>query len=94
MAKMTFKKSISFFSTVSDDEITSTYTERAFVMPEGIVYPQIHNPPRPSFDVRTNIRRNERSLSPISSRASSGSELVLKAQVDNIILSLSIKFIF
>jgi hypothetical protein len=47
---------------------------------EGVVYPQLHAPPRPGFDIRTKVKREERSFSPVSSKASSESELILAAQ--------------
>jgi len=70
-----------YFSTDSDDEFNSTYSDRTYRIHKAIVYPQLQNPGHLGLDFRTNIRRNERSLSPISSKGSSGSELILKVQV-------------
>lgn len=67
-------------STASEDDYTSAYSDAPFELMEGTVYPELHVPPRPGFDVRTKVKREERAFSPVDSKASSESELILKAQ--------------
>jgi len=69
-------------STASEDDYTSAYSDAPFELAEGTVYPQLHAPPAPGFDIKMGVKNGGggRPYSPVSSKASSESELVLKAQ--------------
>lgn len=67
-------------STITEDDVTSAYSDAPFELMEGTIYPELHAPPRPGFDIRTKVKREERSFSPVSSKASTESELILAAQ--------------
>jgi hypothetical protein len=47
---------------------------------ENIVYPDLHEPPLPAFDIKMRLKRAIKSMTPISSRASSVTEEMLAAQ--------------
>ena len=47
---------------------------------ENIVYPDLHEPPLPAFDIKMRMKRAVKSMTPISSRASSVTEEMLAAQ--------------
>ena len=49
-------------------------------MEENIVYPDLHEPPLPAFDIKMRMKRAVKSMTPISSRASSVTEEMLAAQ--------------
>jgi len=68
-------------STETEDDATSAYSDTPFALRQGTVYPEVHVPPKPSFDIHTKVIRGERGFSPISSKGSSESELILAAQV-------------
>merc|ERR1712038_601442 len=68
-------------STASEDDYTSAYSDAPFELAEGTVYPQLHAPPAPGFDIKMAVKNGGgRPYSPVSSKASSESELILKAQ--------------
>ncbi|QQP55748.1 Uncharacterized protein FKW44_000190 [Caligus rogercresseyi] len=68
-------------SGASEEEYHSTYSDQACEISEGVIFSQVKEPSMPEFDVKTIIKQNrERAASPESSRMSSDSELVLKAQ--------------
>ena len=68
-------------STASEDDYTSAYSDAPFELAEGTVYPQLHAPPAPGFDIKMAVKNGAgRPYSPVSSKASSESELILKAQ--------------
>ena len=69
-------------STASEDDYTSAYSDAPFELAEGTVYPQLHAPPAPGFDIKMAVKAGAagRPYSPVSSKASSESEMILKAQ--------------
>merc|ERR1739844_543345 len=68
-------------STASEDDLTSTYSDTPFQLPEGAVFAQLHAPPAPGFDVKTKVKKGVAAkFSDVESTASSQSELVLMAQ--------------
>merc|ERR1711884_353807 len=68
-------------STASEDDYTSPTPTPPFELAEGTVYPQLHAPPAPGFDIKMAVKNGGgRPYSPVSSKASSESELILKAQ--------------
>ena len=68
-------------STASEDDYTSAYSDAPFELAEGTVYPELHAPPVPGFDIKMAVKnKGGRPYSPASSKASSESELILKAQ--------------
>jgi hypothetical protein len=68
-------------STASEDDITSAYSDASFALPQGTVFAQLHAPPRPGFDIKTKVKRDQAGMfSDVESTATSESELVLKAQ--------------
>ena len=68
-------------STASEDDYTSAYSDAPFELAEGTVYPELHAPPAPGFDIKMAVKNGAgRPYSPVSSKASSESELILKAQ--------------
>lgn len=68
-------------STASEDDYTSAYSDAPFELAEGTVYPQLHAPPAPGFDIKMAVKNGAgRPYSPASSKASSESEMILKAQ--------------
>lgn len=67
-------------SAESEEEYHSAYSDQSGLVQEGIVLAQLHEPPKPGFDVRTAVKYPQRAISPASTTATSESELVLKAQ--------------
>ena len=68
-------------STASEEDYTSAYSDAPFELAEGTVYPELHAPPAPGFDIKMAVKnKGGRPYSPASSKASSESELILKAQ--------------
>merc|ERR1712241_540486 len=68
-------------STASEDDLTSTYSDTPFELPEGAVFAQLHAPPVPGFDVKTKVKKGQAPMfSDVESTATSESELVLRAQ--------------
>ena len=62
-------------------DLKSAYSDAPFELAEGTVYPQLHAPPAPGFDIKMAVKNGGvRPYSPVSSKASSESELILKAQ--------------
>jgi len=67
-------------SDASTEDYTSAYSDAPFELAQDSVYPSLHAPPAPGFDIKMAIKKGARSYSPAQSQASSESELVLKAQ--------------
>ncbi|CAB4055017.1 unnamed protein product [Lepeophtheirus salmonis] len=67
-------------SGTSEEEYHSTYSDQACEISEGVIFSQVKDPSMPEFDVKAIIKRSEIPRSPESSRMSSDSELILKAQ--------------
>merc|ERR1711997_561189 len=62
-------------------DYTSCYSDAPFELAQDTIYPSVHAPPLPGFDIKMAVKnKGGRAYSPAQSMASSGSELVLKAQ--------------
>jgi len=62
------------------EEFQSAYSDLGGEVEENIVYPDLHEPPLPAFDTKMRIKKKAKTLTPISSRASSVTEEMLAAQ--------------
>jgi len=62
------------------EEFQSAYSDLGGELDENIVYPDLHDPPAPAFDIKMRMKKHAKSLTPISSRASSVTEEMLAAQ--------------
>jgi len=62
------------------EEFQSAYSDLPGEIDENIVYPDLHEPPMPAFDIKMRMKKHAKSLTPISSRASSVTEEMLAAQ--------------
>ncbi len=62
------------------EEFQSAYSDLAGELDESIVYPDMIEPPAPAFDIKMRMKKYAKSLTPISSRASSVTEEMLAAQ--------------
>ena len=62
------------------EEFQSAYSDLAGELDESIVYPDVIEPPPPAFDIKMRMKKYAKSLTPISSRASSVTEEMLAAQ--------------
>ena len=62
------------------EEFQSAYSDLGGEVEENIVYPDLHEPPLPAFDTKMRIKKKAKSMTPISSRASSVTEEMLAAQ--------------
>jgi len=62
------------------EEFQSAYSDLPGEIDENIVYPDLHEPPLPAFDIKMRMKKHAKSLTPISSRASSVTEEMLAAQ--------------
>ncbi|XP_023328455.1 uncharacterized protein LOC111701405 [Eurytemora carolleeae] len=62
------------------EDFQSAYSDLGGEIDENIVYPDLHEPPIPAFDIKMRMKRFAKSLTPISSRASSVTEEMLAAQ--------------
>ena len=67
-------------SDASTEDYTSCYSDAPFELAQDSVYPSLHAPPAPGFDIKMAVKQGARSYSPAQSQASSESELILKAQ--------------
>ena len=67
-------------SDASTEDYTSAYSDAPFELAQDTIYPSLHAPPAPGFDIKMAVKKGARSFSPVQSQASSESELVLKAQ--------------
>merc|ERR1711963_391399 len=67
-------------SDASTEDYTSAYLDAPFELAQDTIYPSLHAPPAPGFDIKMAVKKGARSFSPVQSEASSQSELVLKAQ--------------
>jgi len=67
-------------SDASTEDYTSAYSDAPFELAQDTVYPSLHAPPLPGFDIKMAVKKGARAYSPAHSHASSESELVLKAQ--------------
>ena len=67
-------------SVVSMEEFQSAYSDLGGEVEENIVYPDLHDPPLPAFDIKMRMKKKAKSLTPMSSRASSVTEEMLAAQ--------------
>jgi len=56
------------------EEYQSAYSDLGGELDESIVYPDIIEPPLPAFDIKTRMKKYAKSLTPMSSRASSVTE--------------------
>ena len=62
------------------EEFQSAYSDLGGELDENIVYPDLHEPPIPGFDIKMRMKKQAKSLTPMSSRASSVTEEMLAAQ--------------
>ena len=62
------------------EEFQSAYSDLGGELDENIVYPDLHEPPMPAFDIKMRLKKYAKSMTPISSRASSVTEEMLAAQ--------------
>jgi len=62
------------------EEFQSAYSDLGGEVEENIVYPDLHEPPLPQFDTKMRIKKKAKTLTPMSSRASSVTEEMLAAQ--------------
>jgi len=62
------------------EEFQSAYSDLGGEVEENIVYPDLHEPPLPAFDTKMRIKKKAKTLTPMSSRASSVTEEMLAAQ--------------
>merc|ERR1712203_289588 len=67
-------------SVVSVEEFQSAYSDLGGEVEENVVYPDPHEPPPPAFDIKMRMKKKAKSLTPMSSRASSVTEEMLAAQ--------------
>merc|ERR1719150_1355119 len=67
-------------SDASTEDYMSAYSDAPFELAQDTIYPSLHAPPAPGFDIKMAVKKGSRSFSPVQSQASSESELVLKAQ--------------
>ena len=67
-------------SDASTEDYTSAYSDAPFELAQDTVYPSLHAPPAPGFDIKMAVKKGARAYSPVHSQASSESELILKAQ--------------
>ena len=67
-------------SDASTEDYTSAYSDAPFELAQDTIYPSLHAPPAPGFDIKMAVKKGARSFSPVMSQASSESELILKAQ--------------
>jgi len=67
-------------SVATVEEFQSAYSDLAGEIDESIVYPDLHEPPLPAFDIKMRMKKHAKSLTPLSSRASSVTEEMLAAQ--------------
>merc|ERR1711970_1266558 len=67
-------------SVATVEEFQSAYSDLGGEVEENIVYPDLHEPPMPAFDTKMRIKKKAKTLTPISSRASSVTEEMLAAQ--------------
>jgi len=62
------------------EEFQSAYSDLGGEVDENIVYPDLHEPPLPAFDIKMRMKKSAKSMTPMSSRASSVTEEMLAAQ--------------
>merc|ERR1712117_885583 len=62
------------------EEFQSAYSDLGGEVEENVVYPDLHEPPPPAFDIKMRMKKKAKSLTPMSSRASSVTEEMLAAQ--------------
>lgn len=62
------------------EEFQSAYSDLGGELDENIVYPGLMDPPLPTFDIKMRMKKKAKSLTPLSSRASSVTEEMLAAQ--------------
>eukprot|EP00091_Calanus_sinicus_P019229 TRINITY_DN4736_c0_g1_i2.p1 TRINITY_DN4736_c0_g1~~TRINITY_DN4736_c0_g1_i2.p1 ORF type:complete len:711 (+),score=186.10 TRINITY_DN4736_c0_g1_i2:233-2365(+) len=62
------------------EDFQSAYSDLGGEVEENIVYPDLHEPPMPAFDTKMRIKKKAKTLTPMSSRASSVTEEMLAAQ--------------
>ena len=67
-------------SVVSVEDFQSAYSDLGGEVEENVVYPDLHEPPPPAFDIKMRMKKKAKSLTPMSSRASSVTEEMLAAQ--------------
>lgn len=67
-------------SVVSMEEYQSAYSDLGGEVEENVVYPDLHEPPLPAFDIKMRMKKKAKTLTPMSSRASSVTEEMLAAQ--------------
>jgi len=67
-------------SVATVEEFQSAYSDLAGEIDESIVYPDLHEPPLPAFDIKMRMKKQAKSLTPLSSRASSVTEEMMAAQ--------------
>merc|ERR1712130_1047416 len=67
-------------SVISVEEFQSAYSDLGGEVEENVVYPDLHEPPPPAFDIKMRMKKKAKSLTPMSSRASSVTEEMLAAQ--------------
>jgi hypothetical protein len=67
-------------SVMSVEEFQSAYSDLGGEVEENVVYPDLHEPPLPAFDIKMRMKKKAKSLTPMSSRASSVTEEMLAAQ--------------
>lgn len=62
------------------EEFQSAYSDIGGELDENMVYPDLHEPPIPAFDIKMRMKKYAKSMTPMSSRASSVTEEMLAAQ--------------
>merc|ERR1719278_1416271 len=66
-------------SVVSVEEFQSAYSDLGGEVEENVVYPDLHEPPLPAFDIKMRMKKKAKTLTPMSSRASSVTEVEMLA---------------
>jgi len=67
-------------SQISAEEFQSAYSDLGGEVEENVVFADLHDPPLPAFDIKMRMKKKAKSLTPLSSRASSVTEEMMAAQ--------------
>lgn len=67
-------------SQISAEEFQSAYSDLGGEVEENVVFADLHEPPLPAFDIKMRMKKKAKTLTPMSSRASSVTEEMMAAQ--------------
>lgn len=67
-------------SQISAEDFQSAYSDLGGEVEENVVFADLHDPPLPAFDIKMRMKKKAKSMTPVSSRASSVTEEMMAAQ--------------